>query len=166
MAPYEALYGDRCRSPIGWFEVGEAALIGPDSVHETMEKVQLIRDKLKIAQSHQKSYADVGNVAYELELRAELAAVHTVFHISLLKKCVGDPTSIVPIERVAVNDSLTYEEVPVEIPDRQVCRLKNKEVASVKILWKSQSVEGATWEEETVMMAKYPNLFPFDFVSG
>ncbi|KAH0708921.1 hypothetical protein KY290_010437 [Solanum tuberosum] len=39
MAPYEALFGRRCRSPVGWFEVGEAALIGPDSVHDAMEKV-------------------------------------------------------------------------------------------------------------------------------
>uniref|UniRef100_A0A0V0GDS6 Putative ovule protein n=1 Tax=Solanum chacoense TaxID=4108 RepID=A0A0V0GDS6_SOLCH len=59
MAPYEVLYGRRCRSPIGWFKVGEAAFIGPDSVHEAMEKVLLIRDRLKIAQSRQKSYADV-----------------------------------------------------------------------------------------------------------
>ena len=58
MAPYEALYGRRCRSPVGWFEVGEATLIGPDSVFY-MEKVQLIRDRLKTAQNHQKYYADV-----------------------------------------------------------------------------------------------------------
>ncbi|WMV25023.1 hypothetical protein MTR67_018408, partial [Solanum verrucosum] len=77
---------------------------------------------------------------------AELAAVHSVFNISLLKKCVGDPASIVPLESVAVNDSLTYEEVPVEILDRQVQRLRNKEVASAKVLWRSKSVEGATWE--------------------
>ncbi|KAH0636341.1 hypothetical protein KY285_036093 [Solanum tuberosum] len=48
-----------CRSPVGWFEVGKAALIGPYSVHDAMEKVQLIRDRLKTAQSSQKSYADV-----------------------------------------------------------------------------------------------------------
>ena len=59
MAPYEALYGRRCRSPVGWFEVGEAALIGPDSIHDAIEKVQLIRYRLKTAQSRQKSYADV-----------------------------------------------------------------------------------------------------------
>ena len=59
MAPYEALYGSRCRSQVCWFEVGETALIGPDSVLYAMEKVQLIRDRLKTAQSHQKSYADV-----------------------------------------------------------------------------------------------------------
>ena len=51
MAPYEALYGLRCRSPIGWFEVGKAVSIGPYSVLYAMEKVQLIRDRLKIAQS-------------------------------------------------------------------------------------------------------------------
>ena len=56
-------------------------------------------------------------MAYELELPTELIAVHPVFHISLLKKCVGDLASIVPLKSVAVKDSLTYEEVPVEILD-------------------------------------------------
>ena len=59
MAPYEALYGRRCRSHAGWFEVGETTLIGPDSVLYAMEKVQLIRDRLKTVQSRHKSYADV-----------------------------------------------------------------------------------------------------------
>ena len=75
---------------------------------------------------------------------AKLAVVHPVFHISLLKKCVGDPTSIVPLEIVAEKDSISYEDVPVEILDRQVRRLRNKEVASVKVFWRSQSVDGAT----------------------
>ena len=76
----------------------------------------------------------VGKVAFELKLPAELAAVHPVFHISLLKKCVGDQASIVPLESVAVKDSLFYEDVPVEILDHQVRRLINKEVTSVKVL--------------------------------
>ncbi|WMV18342.1 hypothetical protein MTR67_011727 [Solanum verrucosum] len=95
----------------------------------------------------------------------ELAAVHPVFHISLLKNCVGDPTSIVPLESVAMKDNLTYEAVPVDILDRQVRRLRNKEVVSRKVLWRSQSVEGATWEAEPTMMTKYPQLFPSDSVS-
>ncbi|XP_075080852.1 uncharacterized protein LOC142166214 [Nicotiana tabacum] len=56
MAPYEVLYGRRCRSPVGWFEPTEVPLIGPEFVCEALEKVQLIRERLKAAQSHQKSY--------------------------------------------------------------------------------------------------------------
>ena len=68
MAPFEALYGRRCRSLVGWFEVGEAAWIGPDSVLDAMEKVQLIRDRLKTAQSRQKSYADVRRRELEFQV--------------------------------------------------------------------------------------------------
>ncbi|WMV36937.1 hypothetical protein MTR67_030322 [Solanum verrucosum] len=78
-------------------------------------------------------------------------SLHPVFHISLLKKCVGDPASLVPLECMDMKDSLSYEDVPVEILNRQVRRLRNKEVASVKVLWRSQSVEGATWEAEAAM---------------
>ena len=47
MALYEALYGRRCRSPIGWFEIGETGLIGPNLVHQAMEKVKVIQERLK-----------------------------------------------------------------------------------------------------------------------
>ena len=59
MAPYEAIYGKRCWSPIGWFEVGEAGLIGLDIVHQFMEKVKVIQERLKMTQSLQKSYFDI-----------------------------------------------------------------------------------------------------------
>ncbi|XP_070005896.1 uncharacterized protein [Nicotiana sylvestris] len=58
IAPYEALYGRKCHSPIGWFESGETNLLGPDLVQKAMDKVQLIRQRLLTAQSRQKSYAD------------------------------------------------------------------------------------------------------------
>ena len=67
MAPYEALYGKRCRSPIGWFEVDEAGLIGPDLVHQAMEKVKVIQERLKTAQSHQKSYTYIRRRDLELK---------------------------------------------------------------------------------------------------
>ncbi|WMV14594.1 hypothetical protein MTR67_007979 [Solanum verrucosum] len=164
MAPYVALYEIRCRSPIGWFEFGEAGLIGQDLVHQAMEKVKVIQERLKMAQSRQKSYTDirrrelefevddwvylkvspikgvmrfgkkgklspiyigsyriskrVGNVAYELELPQELVVVHPVFHISMLKKCMGDHSLIIPTKDIGFKDNLSYEEIPIQILDR------------------------------------------------
>lgn len=58
MAPFEALYGRKCRTPICWNEVGEKAIEGPDLVRVTTEKVEVAKQKMKEAQSRQKSYAD------------------------------------------------------------------------------------------------------------
>ena len=101
----------------------------------------------------------VGKVAYELKLPSELALVYAVFHVSMLKKCVGDPVSTLPIEGLGVNENLSYEEVPVEILDFQVKKCRNKEVASVKVLRRNHVVEGATWEAENGMKSRYPHLF-------
>ncbi|WMV59371.1 hypothetical protein MTR67_052756 [Solanum verrucosum] len=101
----------------------------------------------------------VGNVAYELELPQELAAVHPVFHISMLKKCMGDPSLIIPTEYIGIKDILSYEEIPIQILDRQVCKLRTKEVASVKVLWRNQFVEEATCEAKEDMKKIYPHLF-------
>ncbi|WMV08139.1 hypothetical protein MTR67_001524 [Solanum verrucosum] len=68
IALYEAIYRHRCRSLVGWFEVSETTLIGSDSFHEAMEKVQLIRYRLKARQSRQKSYADVQRRDFEFEI--------------------------------------------------------------------------------------------------
>lgn len=58
MAPFEALYGLRCCSPIGWFELDEAKFYGSDLVKDSLEKVRLIQERLRTTQSRQKSYAD------------------------------------------------------------------------------------------------------------
>ncbi|KAK4726751.1 hypothetical protein R3W88_031668 [Solanum pinnatisectum] len=102
----------------------------------------------------------IGKVAYQLDLPNELAPVHPVFHVSMLKKCIGDPVSIISLEGLGVDESLSYEEVPVEILDRQVKRLRNKEIAFVKDLRRNHLVEGATWEAEVDMKSQYPHLFP------
>ncbi|WMV47004.1 hypothetical protein MTR67_040389 [Solanum verrucosum] len=101
----------------------------------------------------------IGSVAYKLEQPQELAAVHPVFHISMLKKCMGDPSLIVQTENVEIKDNLSYEEIPVQILDRQVRKLRTKEVASVKVLWRNQFVEEATWEAEEDIKTRYPHLF-------
>ncbi|WMV32193.1 hypothetical protein MTR67_025578 [Solanum verrucosum] len=101
----------------------------------------------------------IGNVAYELELTQELVAVHPAFHISMLKKCMGDPSLIIPTEDIGIKDSLSYEMIPVQILDCQVHKLRTKEVASVKVLWRNKFVEGATWEAEEDMKKRFPHLF-------
>ena len=56
MAPLEALYGRRCRTPLCWHESGESVVLGPELIRETTEKVKLIREKMKVSQSRQNSY--------------------------------------------------------------------------------------------------------------
>jgi len=58
MAPFEALYGRRCRTPLNWSEAGERNFFGPDMVGEAEDQVRIIQANLKAAQSRQKSYAD------------------------------------------------------------------------------------------------------------
>ena len=72
---------------------------------------------------------------------------------------MGDPSLIVPSENQGIKDSLYYEEIPVQILNRQVHKLRTKEVASVKVLWRNQFVEEETWEAEEERKKRYPHLF-------
>lgn len=75
----------------------------------------------------------IGKVAYDLELPMEMELVHPVFHVSILRKCIDGPSSIVPLDVVNAEENLTYEEIPVQILDQQVKRLRNKDVV---LIWK------------------------------
>ncbi|WMV18621.1 hypothetical protein MTR67_012006, partial [Solanum verrucosum] len=170
---FEALYGRRCRSLVRWFEVGEFSLIGPELVYDAIEKVRLIRERLKTAQSRNLSpryvgpyqiLKRVGKVAYELDLPNKLTPIHPVFHVSMLKKCIGDQVSILPLQGLGDDENLSYEEISVEILVRQVKRLRNKEVASGKVLWRNHLVKGSTWDAETDMKSPYPYLFPSTYI--
>ena len=68
MAPYEALHGRPCRSPLCWTEVGKSSITGPDLIRDTSEKVSLILQRLLMAQSRQKIYADVRRRPLEFEV--------------------------------------------------------------------------------------------------
>jgi len=68
MAPYEALYGRRCRTPLCWYQHGESILVGPELLQQTTEKVQLVRDRLRASQSRQKAYADRRKRPLEFEV--------------------------------------------------------------------------------------------------
>nr|GEY13733.1 putative reverse transcriptase domain-containing protein [Tanacetum cinerariifolium]GEY16991.1 putative reverse transcriptase domain-containing protein [Tanacetum cinerariifolium] len=116
-APYEALYGRKCRSPVCWAEVGEAQLTGSELIQETTEKIVLIKQRIQAAQDRQKIYAnlkwkpmkfEVGDrvmLKYHLgkgflELPQELSRVHHTFHVSNLKKCYADEPLVMPLEGI------------------------------------------------------------------
>ncbi|GKF32106.1 putative reverse transcriptase domain, ribonuclease H-like domain, aspartic peptidase domain protein [Tanacetum coccineum] len=67
-APFEALYGRKCRSPVCWAEVGEVQLTGPEIVHETTEKIVQIRQRLQVARDRQRSYVDVRQKPLEFQV--------------------------------------------------------------------------------------------------
>ncbi|KAG8499086.1 hypothetical protein CXB51_005494 [Gossypium anomalum] len=164
MAPYEALYGRKCRTLLCWTELGEQRVLGPELVFETKDKVRLIRDRLKAASDRQKSYADlkrreieysmedfmflkrVGPIAYQLELSPELHCIHDVFHVSMMRRYSSDPLHIVPIEKIEVRPDLTFKEEPVQSLDHDVKVLRRKSIPLVKVLWHNHSTEEATWE--------------------
>ncbi|KAL0537055.1 hypothetical protein IC582_026023 [Cucumis melo] len=205
MAPFEALYGKCCRSPVCWDEVGEQRLMGPELVQSTNEAIQKIRSRMHTAQSRQKSYADVrrkdlefeigdkvflkvapmrgvvrferrgklsprfvgpfeileriGPVAYRLALPPSLSTVHDVFHVSMLRKYVPDPSHVVDYEPLEIDENLSYVEQPVEVLAREVKTLRNRQIPLVKVLWRNHRVEEATWEREDDMRSRYPELF-------
>jgi hypothetical protein len=68
MPPFDTLYGRRCRTPLNWSEAGERTLFGPKLVKEAEERVQVIRENLKMAQMRQKSYHDKGTTPRLFEL--------------------------------------------------------------------------------------------------
>jgi len=69
MAPYEALYGRRCRTPLCWYQDGEAVLVGPELLEQTTEKVRLVRNRMQASQSRQKAYANRRRRPLEFEAR-------------------------------------------------------------------------------------------------
>nr|GEV60931.1 hypothetical protein [Tanacetum cinerariifolium] len=135
-------------------EVGEGQLIGPELVQETIKKILQIKDRLKAARDHQKSYADkrskplefsVGHVSYRLDFPEELNGVHDTFHVSNLKKCLADPTLQVPLNEIRVDAKLNFIEELVEILDREFKKLKRRRIAIVK---ENKKYEWGMEEEE------------------
>ncbi|KAM2088514.1 hypothetical protein ACFX1T_032585 [Malus domestica] len=104
----------------------------------------------------------IGEVAYRLELPPELSKVHNVFHVSMLRHYVSNPSHVIPPQPLEINPDLTYDEEPVTILDWKDKTLRNKTVSLVKVLWRNHSAEEATWETEDRMRDMYPRLF-YDF---
>ncbi|XP_015162430.1 uncharacterized protein [Solanum tuberosum] len=178
MAPFEALYGRRCRSPIDWFDEFEERPWGTDLLRESLEKVKFIPEKLLAAQRRQKEYADrkVRDLKFmegehvllkgspmkgvmRFGKRGKLSPRSPVFHVSMLKKHHGDGNYIIRWDSVLLDENLSYEEEPIAILDREVRKLRSKGIASIKVQWKNRPVEEFTWESEADMHERYPHLF-------
>ncbi|XP_070667519.1 uncharacterized protein [Malus domestica] len=177
MAPFEALYGKPCRTPLCWFEVDERVLVGTEIVDETAQNIQVIKGNLKVAQDRHKSIVDkhstnrvykVGDWVF-LKLspwkvlsdseRKGSSALGTSDRTRSLNESVSDPSHVIPPQPLEINPDLTYDEVPVTILDWKDKVLRNKTVRMVKVLWRNHSVEEATWEREERMRDMYPRLF-------
>jgi hypothetical protein len=175
MAPFEALYGRRCRTPLNLSQPGESEIFGPDSVTEAERKVKLIRKNLEAAQARQKSYHDkrmktlqfeVGDfvylkvsptkgvhrfgikgklapryiepyeiieacaMTYKLKLTPKMSAIHNVFHVSQLKKCVRLSTEIIAKPELEIAPDLSYQEYPSKVLD---CKERSTRAKSIKM---------------------------------
>ncbi|GJU86944.1 putative reverse transcriptase domain-containing protein [Tanacetum coccineum] len=136
-------------------------------VQEITDKVVLIKEKLKAARDHQKSYADNRRVM-ELGLNkgiwnrtreSELSGVYNTFHVLNLKKCLADANLHVPLNEIKVDKTLRFVEEHVEIMDREIRSLKCSRISLVKVCWNSKHGPEFTWEREDHMNSKYPQLF-------
>ncbi|XP_021718620.1 uncharacterized protein LOC110686338 [Chenopodium quinoa] len=126
MAPFEALYGRKCHSPICWNEISETIILGPQMIEDTIKKVK----EIQAAQDRQKSYADLKCREEEFELRWY----------------IPDKAHVLQPETIELDQSLTYEDIPVKILKSKVRSTRNKEVKIVKVLWSNQEYEEATSE--------------------
>ncbi|GJZ52770.1 putative reverse transcriptase domain-containing protein, partial [Tanacetum coccineum] len=135
-APFEALYGRKCRSPICWAKVGDSQLTGPEIIHETTERIVQI-----------KSHIQAARIAKEL------------------CRCKAKPKSRNQAARdrqksyANVDDKFNFIEEPFEVMDRKVKRLKQSRIPIVKVRWNSRRGLEFTWEREDQMQKKYPHLF-------
>ncbi|KAA3460471.1 reverse transcriptase [Gossypium australe] len=146
MAPYEALYGHRCRTPTCWTELGERQLLV-----SPWKRVLRFGRKGKLSPRFIGPYRvlkRVGPVAYQLELPTELSQMHNIFHVSMLRRYRSDPSHIVSVEEIEVRPDLSFEEEPVQILDRDVKVLRRKSIPLVKGLWHNHGSKEATWELE------------------
>ncbi|GKC54416.1 putative reverse transcriptase domain-containing protein [Tanacetum coccineum] len=173
-APFEALYGRKCRSPVCWAEVGQVQLTGPGMVQETTEKVIQIKQITQAARDRQKSYANLKRKPIEFQVGDRVMLKVSPWkgvvrfgkrgklnprYVGPFKKCYSDEPLAVPLEGLHVDDKLRFVEEPVEIMDREVKRLKQSRIPIVKVRWNSRRGPQFTWEREDQFQKKYPHLF-------
>ncbi|GJX96437.1 hypothetical protein Tco_0352235, partial [Tanacetum coccineum] len=130
-APYEALYGRKCRSLICWSEVGDSQLTSPELIRDTTEKIVQIKNRLLAARSRQKSYADKRLKPLEFEVGDMVLLKLSAWKGAYL----AEGEVVVPLEEIQIDDKLHMIEESVEIVDKEVKRLKQSRIPIVKVRW-------------------------------
>ena len=88
----------------------------------------------------------IGEVVYRLVLPPVLSRIHPVFHVSILRKYISNPSQVLQPQTVELSEGLIHEGYPIEIEDQQVSQLRTKDVPIVKILWSNHTTDDYTWE--------------------
>ncbi|WVZ97274.1 hypothetical protein U9M48_042823 [Paspalum notatum var. saurae] len=151
-------YSDRRRRPLV-FEKGDHVYLQVSP----MKGVHRFGVKGKLAPRYVGPFQIIercGLVAYRLELPPHLAAVHDVFHVSQLKKCLRVPKEAVDTSQIQVEPDLTYEERPIKIIDQKQRSTRRRTTNFYKVQWSNHSEEEATWEQEEYLQTRYLGFLP------
>ena len=151
-------YADKRRRPLE-FEVGDKACLKTSPVRG----ITRFRKRGKLGPRYIGPFEildKVGKVAYRLALPPAMAAIHDVFHVSILRKYIADPAHILNYPVVEITKDLKHEVHPEKILDRSIEKQpRNKTIPLVKIQWKGHTVDEAMWERESEIRDRYPAFF-------
>ncbi|XP_051139081.1 uncharacterized protein LOC127256898 [Andrographis paniculata] len=120
MAPFEALYGRRCRTPLSWDDMSDRLILGPEMIEESKNKIRVIREKIKIAQDRQKGYADKARREGQFQSE-DFILVKSISN----ERYVADLSHILSPNELELNEDLSYEEMPLWIMDTKVQTMRN-----------------------------------------
>ncbi|WVZ64100.1 hypothetical protein U9M48_013669, partial [Paspalum notatum var. saurae] len=173
MAPFEALYGRRCRTPLNRSnQVSVGHGLGEKSYSDKrrrpltfeeddhvylrvspMKGVHRFGVKGKLAPRYVGPFKNTEQCG---PLPPHLAAVHDVFHVSQLKKCLRVPEEVIDTSQIQIQPDLTYQEQPIKILDQKQRATRRRTINFYKVQWSNHSEEEATWEQEEFLRTKYP----------
>jgi hypothetical protein len=151
-------YHDKRRKPLQ-FEVGGHVYL---KVSPT-KGVQRFGIKGKLAPRYIGPYEIIeayGPVAYKLKLPPHMSAIHDVFHVSQLKKCVRVPTEVLAEPEIEIEPDLSYKEHPIKVLDCKERSTRKKAIKMYKVHWSNHTEEEATWETEDYLNKNYPEFLP------